>query len=62
MQEVGAVRGVFLVAESEVRAARDDSPYLKMRLQDRTGSIDGLKWRATEAEQQLGRAGSYVQV
>ncbi len=60
LQDVGAVRGVFLVAESEVRAARDDSPYLRMKLQDRTGVIDGLKWRATEAEQQMGRGGSYV--
>ncbi len=60
LQDVGAVRGVFLVAESEVRAARDDSPYLRMKLQDRTGAIDGLKWRATEAEQQMGRGGSYV--
>lgn len=62
LQDVGAVRGVFLVAESEVRAAKDESLYLRMKLQDRTGVIDALKWRATDAEQQMGRGGCYVQV
>ncbi|MCL5105346.1 MAG: HD domain-containing protein [Armatimonadetes bacterium] len=44
------VEEIFLVASKSVSSTRGGSPYLKMRLVDRTGGIDAIKWSITESE------------
>ncbi|MCC6484849.1 MAG: HD domain-containing protein [Armatimonadetes bacterium] len=56
------VSDVFLVQECTVGTARDDSMFLRMKLQDRTGVIEAVKWAASPYDQQLARVASYVQV
>ncbi len=53
LQDIGPVQGVFLVADAEVRMTRDDNPFLRLKLQDKTGAIDAVRWKASDKDQQL---------
>jgi 3'-5' exoribonuclease len=41
---------VFAVASKSVANARNGSRYLRLKLTDRTGTIDAVKWNASDAE------------
>ena len=62
LEEHEDVNQVFLVADKQLRANRNGNLYLQMRLADRTGSLTGMLWNASE---QLGESfdgGSYLNV
>jgi len=40
---------VFLVSEKQLRTNRNGNLYLQVRLSDRTGSLTGMLWNATDA-------------
>jgi len=42
------VDSVFLVAESSLRTARNGTSYLAVRLQDRSGQVEGRLWDASD--------------
>ncbi len=44
------VDDVFLVVSKSAATTRTGSPYLRLRLTDRTGTIPAVKWNATESE------------
>ena len=50
LREGMRVEDVFLVTSKSVMMTREGKPYLKLRLADRTGQIDAVKWAATEPE------------
>jgi len=56
------VDSVFLVAESSLRTARNGSSYLAVRLQDRSGQIEGRLWDASEAIAGSLQADDFVRV
>lgn len=56
------VEEVFLVGSKSVMNTRNGSPYLRMRLVDRTGEIDAIKWSATEPEIARVNEDDYVMV
>lgn len=49
-QEGAKVEDVFLIASKSVGSTRSGSPFLKVKLGDKTGTIDAVKWDATETE------------
>jgi 3'-5' exoribonuclease len=56
------VEGVFLVSDVEVKTARDGSAYVRMKLQDRTGAVEAIRWRASDFEQQAARTSDYLRI
>ena len=62
LRENAHVKGVFLVSDAEVKTARDGSPYVRMKLQDRSGSVEAIRWRASDAEQRAARSSDYLRV
>lgn len=50
LREGSRADDVFLVASKAVLNTRDGKPFLKLRLSDRTGHLDAVKWGATEPE------------
>lgn len=62
LRDSGQVQGTFLVADVDVRAARDGNPYVRLKLQDRTGTIDAIRWKASDREQQVARASDYLHI
>lgn len=50
LREGTRVDDVFLITSKSVLNARNGSPYLRLKLADKTGAIDGFKWDATEAD------------
>ena len=48
LAERDSVDQVFLVADRQLRANRQGNFYLQLRLADKTGSITGMLWNATE--------------
>ncbi|MBW2121614.1 MAG: HD domain-containing protein [Deltaproteobacteria bacterium] len=44
MVEDQAIDGVFLVSEKRMAETRSGAPYLRLRLSDRTGEIEGRVW------------------
>ncbi len=57
-----AVDEVFLLAEKNLRANRNANLYLLAVLRDRTGTMSGLQWNATEQGVAAFHAGDYVRV
>lgn len=50
--------GIFvLIKAADVRIARNGKPFIAFRFQDRSGSMDGMFWSATEEEINLYQAG-----
>jgi 3'-5' exoribonuclease len=52
---------VFLVTDKQMRANRQGNPYLQIEMRDRSGSIVGRLWNATEKLFQSFDAGEFVQ-
>lgn len=50
LREGSKIEDVFLVASKSIATTRTGSPYLRMRLADRTGEIEAVKWEVTETE------------
>src|SRR5207237_8856706 len=48
MSDGDAVEEAYLVADKQLRANRNGNLYLQVELRDRTGSIVGRMWNATE--------------
>lgn len=56
------VEDVFLVISKSVATTRAGLPYLKLKLADRTGEVDAVKWDASESEISKMREDDYVLV
>ena len=53
--------GIFvLIKAADIRTARNGKPFIAFRFQDRSGSMDGMFWSATEEEVNLYQAGKVV--
>lgn len=50
LQEGAKVEDVFLVTWKSVSQTRGGSPFLKLKLTDKSGTIDAIKWDVTESE------------
>lgn len=53
---------VFLVADKQLRANRNGNLYVQLRLSDRSGSITGMLWNATDAIYNSFENGCYLRV
>lgn len=53
---------VFLVSDKNLRANRNGNRYIQVELRDRTGSIDGLLFNATDAQVRAFEAGDFALV
>jgi len=53
---------VFLLADKQLRANRNGNLYLQLRLTDKTGSLTGMVWNATDQMFNSVAAGSYFRV
>jgi 3'-5' exoribonuclease len=53
---------VFLVADKQLRANRNGNLYVQLRLSDRSGSVTGMLWNATDAIYNSFENGSYLRV
>jgi 3'-5' exoribonuclease len=53
---------VFLVADKQLRANRQGNYYLQLRLADKTGSITGMLWNASEKIYSSFENGNYLRV
>jgi 3'-5' exoribonuclease len=50
LREGAKVEEVFLLAYKSVGNTRAGQPFLKMKLSDRTGTMDAVKWNATQTD------------
>ena len=50
LREGAKIEDVFLVASKTLRSTRSGSPFLKLKLADKTGTVEAVKWEATESE------------
>ncbi|MCA9105467.1 MAG: HD domain-containing protein [Planctomycetales bacterium] len=57
-----AIDEVFLLNEKQLRANRNGNLYLQVRLADRTGSLTGMLWNASERVAEGINGGDYVRV
>ena len=62
LAERDAVDQVFLVAEKQLRANRNGNMYLQLRLSDKTGSVTGMLWNATDAIYNSFENGGFLRV
>lgn len=62
LRDGARVEDVFLVASKSVASTRAGSPYLKMKLADKTGQIDAIKWDVGESEISRLREDDYILV
>src|SRR5688500_15119189 len=53
---------VFLVADKQLRANRNGNLYLQLRLMDKTGSLTGMLWNATDQVFNSVETGNYLRV
>jgi 3'-5' exoribonuclease len=53
---------VFLVADKQLRANRNGNLYLQLRLMDKTGSLTGMLWNASEQLFNSVGTGNYLRV
>jgi len=53
---------VFLVADKQLRANRNGNLYLQLRLMDKTGSLTGMLWNATDQLYNSVATGNYLHV
>jgi 3'-5' exoribonuclease len=61
--EVGnKVNGVFLVTEKNLAVSQKGSPYLNLRLRDKTGEIDGRVWENAEEFNKLFHKGDVIAI
>ena len=50
LAEGSRIEDVFLVASKSVASTRAGAPFLKLRLADKTGFVDAVKWEIAESE------------
>ena len=50
LREGAKIEDVFLITSKSLGSTRTGLPFIKMRLTDRTGTIDAVKWNATQTE------------
>lgn len=50
LREGTKIEDVFLLISKSIATTRTGSPYLRMRLADKTGDIEAVKWEITETE------------
>ncbi|MEN6358172.1 MAG: HD domain-containing protein [Armatimonadota bacterium] len=62
LREGARIEEVFLVVTKSVASTRTGSQFLKMTLADKTGTVDSVKWDATESEIARISEDDYVQV
>src|SRR5947209_19958202 len=53
---------VFLVADKQLRANRNGNLYLQLRLTDKTGSLTGMLWNATDNVFNSVQTGNFLRV
>jgi 3'-5' exoribonuclease len=53
---------IFLVADKQLRANRNGNLYLQLRLMDKTGSLTGMLWNATDQIFNSVGTGNYLRV
>lgn len=58
----GPAQGTFLVSEFDVRQAKDGSSFLRLKLQDRTGSVDAIRWRVSDYERNCVQTCRFLEV
>ena len=49
-----------LIKSADIRVARNGNPFIAFRFQDRSGSMDGMYWSATDEEIARYQAGKVV--
>ncbi len=62
LTERDAIDQVFLVADKQLRANRNGNLYVQLRLSDRSGSLTGMLWNATDAIYNSFENGCYLRV
>lgn len=50
LREGTKIEDVFLVASKTLANTRSGSPYLRLKLADRTGEVEAVKWEVTESD------------
>jgi 3'-5' exoribonuclease len=60
--ERDSIDQVFLVADKQLRANRNGNLYLQLRLTDKTGSLTGMLWNATDNLFNSVETGNYLRV
>ena len=60
LREGAKIEDVFVVASKSLASTRSGSPFLKVGLADKTGTVDAVKWEATESETARLVEGEYV--
>ncbi len=53
---------IFLVADKQLRANRNGNLYLQLRLTDKTGSLSGMLWNASDNIADSVQTGNYLRV
>ncbi|MBC7853367.1 MAG: HD domain-containing protein [Pirellulaceae bacterium] len=53
---------IFLVADKQLRANRNGNLYMQLRLTDKTGSLTGMLWNATDGVFNSVETGNYARV
>ncbi len=56
------VDGVFLVSSKKVDCTKGGSPYMRLKLTDRTGTVEAVKWDADESELSSVDNGQFVHI
>jgi len=62
LQRGEALEQVFLVGNKQLRSSRTGSLYIQLDLRDKTGSLDGRMWNASEAMFEAFETGDFLQV
>jgi len=60
--ERDSIDQIFLVADKQLRANRNGNLYLQLRLNDKTGSLTGMLWNATDQLFNSVETGNYLRV
>lgn len=62
LDERESIDQVFLVADKQLRANRNGNFYLQLRLNDKTGSLTGMLWNASDQIFNSVQTGNYLRV
>ncbi|MDX1945286.1 MAG: HD domain-containing protein [Pirellulaceae bacterium] len=62
IEERESIDQIFLVADKQLRANRNGNLYLQMRLADKSGSLTGMLWNATDSVAGSFDTGHYLRV
>jgi len=60
IKENDQVKGVFLVKEKVMATSKEGAPFLKVKLADRTGEIEGRIWEGVEETSKLFKKGDFI--